>query len=132
VVSSVRTLLDLLADASANPPDNSVKIAIITALSVVVAAAITGFATTFHRRKSDSEEESPSVASGAQNFVAELLRRAEVAERHVDTLERKNESLVQRVDELERLAWHNGIDPNTGETVMPHKRRYGGIDDGSA
>lgn len=95
------------------PPvqDNSLKIAIITAASVVIAAAITAFASTFTRaRRNENRTE--------QEYVDELVRRAEVAERRAQRMEESRDSLQDRVDELEGYCWRAGIDPNTGHPVV--------------
>lgn len=113
--------LRVLAASTPAAPDNSVKIAIITALSVVVAAAITAYATTFTRHHR-SDDDGPTE----QDYVAELLRRAEVAERRFQRVEQRNESLIERVDDLERYCWRNGIDPNDGHSVFtPSEKKSG-------
>lgn len=119
-------ILRLLADGANTvtnntppAPDNSVKIAIITAMSVVLAAAITAVSATFTRRHDDD-------VRADQDYVDELVRRAEVAERRVTHLEHQRDSLNERVDELERYCWRAGIDPNTGEPVVPAHPTGGG------
>lgn len=108
----LRILAEGVSRTHTTPPiaDNSVKIAIITAISVVFAAAITAVSATFTKRHSGDESE--------QDYVDELVRRAEVAERRSSRLEEHRDSLLDRVDELERYCWRAGIDPNTGDTVV--------------
>jgi hypothetical protein len=113
----VHEILRFLAEGVTNTPppvpDNSVKIAIITAISVVLAAAITAISATFTRRGRDEDHQSD------QDYVDELVRRSEVAERRSTRLENQRDSLLDRVDELERYCWRAGIDPNTGDPVVP-------------
>lgn len=96
------------------PSDNSLKIAIVTAISVVFAAAITALATTITRHRE---------GEGSSDYVSELIRRAEVAENRSSILEVRNDSLTARVDELEDTCWHNGVDPNTGRRVPSKTHR---------
>jgi low affinity Fe/Cu permease len=91
---------------------DSLKIAIITAVSVVLAAIITGITTVVTRHRREDHH-------GEQDYVDELLRRAETAEHHVTRLEDQRDSLNDRVDELERYCWRAGIDPHTGDAVVP-------------
>ena len=105
---------------SAPAPDDSVKIAIITAISVVLAAIVTAFTTTFSRHKNDGADD-----HSAQSYVEELIRRAETAERHSAELEKTRvelettrQALNDHVDDLERYCWHAGIDPSTGRPVV--------------
>lgn len=105
----------ILASDPAGPSDNSLKIAIVTAVSVVIAAAITAIATTLQRRRDSGA--APASTSTAQDFISELLRRAEVAERRNTTLESQKDSLTNRVDELESICWRHGIDPDTGQSI---------------
>jgi hypothetical protein len=119
----VHEILYILAEGSLTPPppDNTLKAAIVSACAVVLAAAITGFAATFTRRHGHHPSE--------EDYVDELVRRAEVAERRVATLEFRNESLTDRVDELERYCWRAGVDPGTGDPVVTSHERG---DDGAA
>lgn len=111
----VRILVEGASNAptSVTPPssDGGVRIAIITAISVVVAAAITAFATTLNKHHGAEDNDD-------HDYIAELVRRAEVAEARINSLEHRNDSLVDRVDELERYCWRAGIDPNTGSSVV--------------
>lgn len=119
-------LASLFADPATSvpaPTDNGLKIAVITAISVVLAAAITAVATTLQRRREDTSE----VTS--QDFITELLRRAEVAETRSASLEARNESLTSRVDELENHCWRHGVDPNTGNLVR-HVGRHDSVNGG--
>lgn len=92
--------------------DNSVKIAIITAISVVIAAAITAISATFTKRHASGNDSD-------QDYVDELVRRAEVAERRVARLEDERDTLLSRVDQLETYCWRAGIDANSGNPVVP-------------
>lgn len=113
-------MYELLASASrlSNPSvptptdTSSLKIAIITAISVVIAAAITAAATTIQRRRDHQ-----NTADVSQDFIAELQRRATTAEAQVASLTERYQSSQQRVDELEDYCWQNGVDPRTGEPV---------------
>lgn len=107
----------LAANGPPATPDNSVKIAIITAVSVVIAAAITAISATFTRRHTQND--------GSQHYVDELVRRAEVAERRCVTLESTNQSLTSRVDDLEAYCWRAGVDPTTGKQVPSSTRPKG-------
>lgn len=102
-------------------PDNSVKIAVITAISVVIAAALTAFATTFTRNHDEPDSD--------QDYVDELLRRAEVAENRCQTLEAK---LVQETANAYRYREYliaAGYNPDTGSPVSNQR---GGVSHGEA
>lgn len=111
-------ILRFLADGVTGPapipsaPDQSVKIAIITAISVVIAAAFTAISATFTKRHNSDHPHATD-----QDYMDELVRRAEVAERRSNRLEQQRDLLTERVDELERYLWRAGVDPNTGDAV---------------
>jgi hypothetical protein len=93
-----------------NSDTSSYKIAIITTIGVIIAAAITAAATTIQRRRDVPTD-------GTQDLIAELQRRAATAEAKVSDLAAKEDSLAYRVDELEGYCWQNGIDPRDGKPV---------------
>lgn len=90
---------------------DSVKIAIITAISVVLAAAITAVSATFTKRHSNDTH-------SEQFYVDELVRRAEIAETRAGRLEELRDGLLKQIDVLEGYCWRAGVDPNTGESVV--------------
>lgn len=86
------------------------QIAIITAVSVVLAALITAIATGMQKKRESS-------GGGAPDLVSELTRRAVSSETHASELEGENHLLQARVDVLEQMLWRNGVDPATGARV---------------
>lgn len=74
---------------------SAVKVALISAIATVIATAF-GVLGNYWRKRGDSD--------------ADLVRQAA-------TLELKNQTLEERVDELEDTLWRNGIDPHTGQPI---------------
>lgn len=114
-------LASLILLADGNSPSSpapsgasATQIALITAFSVIAAALITAAATWFQRRR-EAQQGDPS-----QGLIEELQRRAVTAETQGTSLEARNQSLSERVDELEGFCWRNGIDPSTGDPIPQH------------
>lgn len=115
-------IIRLLADSSGPPStDNSVKIAIITAVSVVIAAAITAFATTFTRGHDEPDSD--------QDYVDELVRRAESAEDRCQGLEAKLLSETANAYRYREYLVAAGYNPDTG---LPVSNQRGGVSNGEA
>lgn len=108
-------LFATVADGQGNPPSDTFKVAVVTTIGVVLAAAITALAATFQRDKSAPL----ATVSTTQDLIAELARRAEAAERREQILHRKYELIMRRVDELEGYCWRHQIDPDTGHAIVP-------------
>lgn len=101
------------ATGASTGASDTLKVAIVTTIGVVLAAAITALAATFQRDKTAPL----ATAATTQDLITELSRRAEAAERREQILLRKNELLLRRVDELEGYCWRHQIDPSTGRVV---------------
>jgi flagellar basal body-associated protein FliL len=113
-------LVSLLADASpASAGDsNSLKIAIISTLGLVLAAAITAIFATFRKDTSITIAPNPATTT---DYIAELIRRATEAEHKSDVIQASLEAEQQTVrvrdmelDRLTRILLVARIDPATG------------------
>lgn len=105
----------LSAGESSTPPDNTLKVALVTGAAVVVAAAITAFAATFQRSRPIPALLPPAMDD--EDLETELRRRAKVAEDRASLVEGQIAELTQRIAKLERYLYLAHIDPNTGEPL---------------
>lgn len=117
-LASAATQSFMASSASGSSTDNTFRVAIVTTIGVVLAAAITALATTFSRDRGAA----PTVAATTKDFLNELQRRAEAAERREQILQRKTELLSRRVDELEGYCWRHLVDPNTGLAITSNEQ----------
>lgn len=113
-------LVSLLADAvpAGGGDSNSVKIAIISTLGIVLAAAITAIFATFRRDQGITIAPTPATTT---DYIAELIRRATEAEHKTEILEASLEAEQQTVrvrdveiDRLTRILLVARIDPANG------------------
>lgn len=90
-------------------PDNTLKVALISGLAAVVAAAITAFAATFQKSRPIEQfmRTEQQLQQDDVDLETELRRRAETAEDLVMARDR-------RIAQLERYLYVNHIDPETG------------------
>lgn len=108
LLGGLANAVHLLADGSgAGSGDTAVKAAVIGAGALIIATAITAFASTFQRtRPVPQPEPEPDPP-----LVAELRRRAVSAEGRASRAE-------VRIDQLEAFCWDNNINPHSGEMII--------------
>lgn len=95
-----------------SPDTTTVKVAIIGAIGLILSVTIPVLATTFSRQRPVA-----NTAVSESSVERELRRRAEAAERELESKELEIKQLIRgmqlrddRIDTLERLPWSHGVD----------------------
>lgn len=111
-------LVSLLADTAPSGSGENLKIAIISTLGLVLAAAITAIFATFRKDQSITIAPNPATTT---DYIAELIRRATEAEHKAETLQASLDAEQQttrvrdlEIDRLTRMLLVARIDPATG------------------
>jgi len=109
-------LVSLLADTapSGGGDNNSLKIAIISTLGIVVAAAITAIFATFRRDTSIVTAPTPQTTT---DYITELVRRATEAETQLHAKDTIIQQRDNEIDRLNRILLIARIDPTNGRPL---------------
>lgn len=114
----VSLLANYASPATTTGDSTSLKIAIISTLGLVLAAAITAIFATFRKDTAITIAPNPATTT---DYIAELIRRATEAEHKADiltaSLESEQHTVRERdieIDRLTRILLMARIDPATG------------------
>jgi hypothetical protein len=109
--------LQLASDAGTS---SGIKVALITAVSVVLAAGLTALAATRAGRGENNTELVTANQAAWTNFNAELTRRAVTAEQLCGEKDKEIRRLDRQIVRLRDMCWQLGHDPDVDIEEASH------------